>query len=274
MGILRLPRPYDFRLSTERYRAYGPDLANLWHEDGLHRVVEEDEVRITATPSGVDVDPLTEDVERVVTRLLGLSFRLTAFMVWARHDPALDRVVARLSGFRPTLWVDPFEAIVDCITAQQVSLHAAFAIRRRLVQRFGRRARHAYAFPTPARLAEAEPADLVGLGFTQRKAEYVIALARSGLDLDGLRALSDGTVKARLMAVRGLGEWTADWFLARYLGRPAAWPATDLALVRALPLFYPRLGDVRSAGAHFQPFQNLSAQYLIHAYARSRRPSR
>lgn len=71
MGRLRLPRPYDFQVSTERYRAYGPDLANP----------------------------------------------LDAFATWARRDRVLARLVRQLSGFRPTLWVDPFEAVVDCITS-------------------------------------------------------------------------------------------------------------------------------------------------------------
>src|SRR5207247_483806 len=58
MGLLRLPEPYDFELSTERYRAFGPDLANLWLEGSLHRVVGRREVRISAARGGVRVAPL------------------------------------------------------------------------------------------------------------------------------------------------------------------------------------------------------------------------
>ena len=52
-----IPEPYDFELSTERFRVFGRDLANLWHEGGLHRVVDGREVRIDAAPGGVDVEP-------------------------------------------------------------------------------------------------------------------------------------------------------------------------------------------------------------------------
>jgi DNA-3-methyladenine glycosylase II len=263
MPLLALPEPYDFELSTERFRAFGPDLANLWHEGGLHRVVGDREVRIEAAPGGVVVEPLDAQIEPVVRTLLGGPFDLGAFGAWARHaDPVVGRLALRLEGFRPPLAPDPFEALVGSITAQQVSLFAAFAIRNRLIERFGERAEHAYAFPTRERLARAREADVVAGGFSRRKAEYVLALARSDLDLDSLAALPDDEVKALLTAQRGLGEWTADWFLARHLARPRAWPAGDLGLRRAVRAFYGDV-DVRAIGASFDPFQNLTAHYLL-----------
>ncbi len=269
MALLALPAPYDFELSTERYRAFGPDLANLWYEGGLHRVVGDREVRIEAAAGGVDVEPLDGQTEPVVRKLLGLEFDLEAFARWAASaDAALARLVSALAGFRPPLAPDPFEALVTSITAQQVSLFAAFAIRNRLIERFGRRGVHAYAFPTRERLADAREDELVALGFSRRKAEYVIGLARSELDLDALRTLPDDEVKALLRAQRGIGEWTADWFLARHLARPRAWPAGDLALRYAVSAFYGdgrvlSIQETRELGARFDPFQNLTAHYLL-----------
>src|SRR5581483_8777316 len=98
-----------------------------------------------------------------------------------------------------------------------------------LIERFGERAELAYAFPTRERLAAAEEAELVALGFSRRKAEYVVGLARSELDLDGLALLDDDAVRARIPSLRGLGPWTAEWFLARHLARPRAWPVGDIA---------------------------------------------
>ena len=68
-------------------------------------------------------------------------------------------------------------------------------------------------------------------------------------------------MKARLTALRGLGEWTADWFLARHLARPRAWPAGDLGLRKAVGAFYGL--DVHELGHRLDPFQNLSAHYLL-----------
>ena len=261
MTFLALPEPYDFELSTERFRAFGVDLANLWHEGGLHRVVDGREVRIEAAPGGVDVEPLDAATEPVVRKLLGAEFELEPFYAWAAEQPVLDELVQRVAGFRPPLAPDPFETLVTSITAQQVSLFAAFAIRNRLIERFGERGRHAYAFPTRERLAAADEDELVAIGFSRRKAEYVLGLARSDLDLDALAALDDDGVRAQLTAVRGLGPWTAEWFLARHLARPRAWPAGDLGLRKAADVLYGL--DVHELGHRLDPFQNLSAHYLL-----------
>jgi DNA-3-methyladenine glycosylase II len=268
VALVSVPQPYDFLLSTGRLRAFGPDLANVWHEEGVHRVVAGREVRIVAAPGGVAVDPLDEVIEAEVRQLLGLPFALDAFRLFAAADAVLRPLEERLRGFRPVLSPTAWEMLVTSITAQQISLFAAFAVRNRLIERYGERGEHAYSFPTRESLAAAAEEDLLALGFSRRKAEYVLALARGALDLDGLDGLPDDAVKARIVAVRGFGEWTADWFLARYLARPRAWPAGDLALRKAVSAFY---GDghpltteeVRSLAVRFDPFQNLTAHYLL-----------
>jgi len=260
---LAVPDPYDFELSTERYRVFGPDLANLWHEGGLHRVVGGREVRMEAAPGGVDAEPLDAEVEPVVRWLLGLQFELDPFYAFAESESVLARLARGLAGLRPPLAPDPFESLVTSISAQQVSLFAAFAVRNRFVERFGERAVHAYAFPRRERVAEASVEELRSLGFSTRKAEYVVGIARSDLDLDGLRELPDDEIRALLTALPGIGEWTVDWFLARHLARPRAWPAGDLGLRKAVFAFYGEVEDVRGFGARFAPFENLSAHYLL-----------
>jgi 3-methyladenine DNA glycosylase/8-oxoguanine DNA glycosylase len=258
MAFLAVPGPFDFDLTTERFRVFGTDRATLWHEGGLHRAVGGREVRIEAAPGGVEVEPLDGETEPVVRAALGLAFDLDAFYAWAADDDILATVVPRLTGFRPSLSPDPFEMLVGAITSQQVSLYSALAIRNRLIERFGVRAQEAWAFPTRARLAGAREDKLVAVGFSRRKAEYVVALARSELDLEALADLSDDEVRAQLVAQRGIGEWTAEWFLARHLARPNAWPAGDLALRKAVaPL------DIDAGRIRFHPFENLSAHYLL-----------
>ena len=63
--------------------------------------------------------------------------------------------------------------------------------------------------------------------------------------------------------MRGIGPWTAEWFLGRHLARPRAWPVGDLALRKAVDLFYGC--DVHELGPRLDPFQNLSAHYLLTA---------
>ena len=253
--------PYDFERSTERFRAFGRDLANLWHDGGLHRVVGKREVRITAAPNGVAVEPLDAATRPAVDKLLGLEFELAPFYDWACGDPVLRELTQHLAGLRPPLAPDPFESLVTSITAQQVSLFSAFAIRNRMIERFGVRADLAYAFPTRERMERASEDELVAVGFSRRKAEYVVGVARAELDYVALRDLDDDEIRARLTTIRGLGPWTAEWFLARHLARPRAWPAGDLALRKAADVFYGL--DVHELGRRLDPFQNLSAHYLL-----------
>ena len=103
------------------------------------------------------------------------------------------------------------------------------------IERYGIAYEHAHSFPVRERVAQATEAELFAVGFSNRKAEYVIGLARSELDLDELAALPDEEVTARLVSLRGLGEWTADWFLARHLARPHAWPEATWDCERPSP---------------------------------------
>jgi DNA-3-methyladenine glycosylase II len=262
VGLIAVPQPYDFERSLDRFTFWGVDRANVWHKGGLHRVVAGREVRILPANGGVHVDPLDPVTEPVVHKLLGLELDLEGFYAFAQHDPVLAAAVERLRGFRPPLAPDPFEALVSSITAQQVSLFSAFAIRSRLIERFGVRGEHAFGFPTAERIASASEDELVALGFSRRKAEYVLGIARDPFDWDERATLPDDELKARIVARRGLGEWSADWFLARHLARPRAWPAGDLGLRKAVAAFYGE-DDVRAAGDRFDPFQNLAAHYLL-----------
>jgi 3-methyladenine DNA glycosylase/8-oxoguanine DNA glycosylase len=216
-------------------------------------------VNIAPAAGGVDVDPLDDETRPVVMTLLGAPFDLNAFYAWA--DGPMQALTARLHGFRPPLQPNPFEALVSSITAQQVSLFSAVAIRNRLIERFGERVGDAWAFPTRERIAAAHEDELFAVGFTHRKAEYAVALARSDVDLETLALLPDDEVRATITAQRGLGPWTAEWFLARHLARPHAWPAGDLVLRKAALNLY-GVG-VHELAAQLHPFENLSAQYLL-----------
>jgi DNA-3-methyladenine glycosylase II len=219
-------------------------------------------VRIEPAPGGVRVEPGDADLAESVRRYLGAPFDLDAFAAFAATEPVLARLVEGLRGFRPPLAPDPWETLVTSITAQQVSLHAAFAIRNRFIEAFGEQFANAYAFPARERIADVAMQDLTPLGFSRRKAEYVVGLARSDIDLDALAVLPDDEVQTQLTALPGIGEWTADWFLARHLARPDAWPAGDLGLRKAVLHYYGE-EDTRAAGERFTGHKNLAAHYLL-----------
>ena len=268
MTLLAVPQPYDFLASTERFRSYGADLANLWHDGGLHRVVAGRETRLEAAAGGVRLEPWDDALVPAVSHLLGLPFDLGGFWAWARGEPVLARLEEPLRGYRPPLAADPWEMLVTSITAQQVSLHSAFAVRSRLIERFGERHEHAWAFPTRERIAAAGEDEIRAVGFSGRKAEYVTGLARSDLDLGRLASRSDDEVVEAITGVRGLGRWTADWFLARCLARADAWPAGDLGVRKAVSHFYGEgrslsEQETREVGERFGPWRNVACHMLL-----------
>ncbi len=269
MALLVLPQPYDFLASTERFRSYGVDRANAWHDGGLHRVIGGREVRLEAAPGGVEADPADAAILREAGWLLGAPLDLEGFWAWAATaEPTLAQLAGPLRAYRPPLHPDPWEMLVGLITSQQVSLHSAFAVRSRLIERFGVRHGAVWAFPTRERIAQAAESEIREVGFSTRKAEYVIGVARGNLDIARLADLPDGEVIDRITAQRGLGRWTADWFLARALGRPDSWPAGDLGVRKAVSFFYGEGRDldeteVREVGERFGQWRNVACHMLL-----------
>jgi DNA-3-methyladenine glycosylase II len=280
-------------LTLERYRLWGEDPANVYRQGVLCRVLRlgsrrvpfrlearggVDRPRAIVRFEGPDDAATRAALRREAAALLGLDWDLDAFYRHAAGDPVLAPWLRPLRGLRPTLMRDPFEMLVGAISAQQVNLAFAFTTRARLVRRYGEPfvagGIPVYAFPTPAAVAEADPAALRAMQFSTRKAEYIIGLARALAEgrLDGaaLPTLRDTEVIARLTAVRGLGVWTAEWFLARSLGRPDVCPAGDLGVRRAVEgLCFrgrPSTPDrVRRRALAWRPYRTLAVHYLLAA---------
>jgi DNA-3-methyladenine glycosylase II len=172
----------------------------------------------------------------------------------------LDRA-ARRRG-RPD---DAYASLVRTIVGQQLSTKAARTIYARLVGLFGDNP------PTPAELIAADEADLRAAGLSRQKITYLRDLAhrvRSGeLELDTLRELPDEEVAAKVTAVKGLGQWSADMFLMFHLRRPDVLPVGDLGIRRAVETAYglpalPDADDLRTLAGPWRPWRTLACLYL------------
>jgi DNA-3-methyladenine glycosylase II len=195
---------------------------------------------------------------------------------------ALDEAVARLArcypGIVPVLYRDPFTALIRSISAQQVNLRWAATVRARLAQRYG--TRHSIGVwevwtlhPEP--LADARLEDLRALQLTTAKARAVIEVARAAqageLQLDQLDALDDEGLIAHLTGLRGIGRWSAEWFLTRTLGRPRV-VAGDLGVRKAIGRLYdmpvlPTELEVRRATAHWGAAATHAQALALHEIA-------
>jgi DNA-3-methyladenine glycosylase II len=283
--------PLDVAATLARYRLWGDDPANRVEDEVFRRVLRRDgalvpyevrwsgpieDVRLVIHIPGARSAAVAGAAAAEVRRLFGLDFDLPGFYRMAKADPALATLVEPLYGMRPTLSPTPLEMLVGSITAQQVNLSFAFACRARLVRRYGTAVRMGratvWAFPEAAALAGARVRELRALKYSTRKAEYIRDLARAaatgGLDLEALSAAPNGDVITRLTALRGLGRWTADWFLARGCGRGDVCPAGDLAVRKAFDHYYGRgrtLSEeaIRRRSRAWGPYQNLAVHYLL-----------
>ena len=146
---------------------------------------------------------------------------------------------------------DHYGALVRAIVGQQLSTRAARAIYGRLTERFGGRP------PTPEEVLADDPDELrVAVGLSHAKVRYLRSLAEHVLDgslaLDRLGRLPDDEVIAELIAVKGIGAWSAHMFLMFHLQRPDVLPVGDLGIRKAFQAVYglPELPDRGRDGAH------------------------
>ena len=196
---------------------------------------------------------------------------------------AVDQGVGRLRGLYPgvvpVLFADPLAALIRSISAQQVNLRWAAVVRRRLAERYGSRRVvgpwRAWSLEADA-LASARIADLrTSIQLTTAKSLAVIECARAQqageLEIGALRALDDDQLIAHLTRLRGIGHWSAEWFLARTLGRPRV-VAGDLGVRKAIGRLYatddlPTEKEVRRLTSHWEAAGTHAQALALHDLA-------
>ena len=190
----------------------------------------------------------------------------------AARDPDLAAVVATYGP--PPLWArEPgFPTLIHIILEQQVSLASARAAYHRLVSATGKL--------VPERFVALRDGELKTIGFSRQKTTYGRALAEAildgRLDLALIETLDDADAKARLIAIKGIGSWTADIYLLMGLRRPDTWPSGDLALAVAVQRVKrlrkrPTSERLQKVGEAWCPWRAVAARILWHYYLSSPR---
>ena len=181
-------------------------------------------------------------------------------------DPALARAIDAVGPCTLTLERDYYLALVDAIISQQISIKAAAKILERVRALSG-------PAPTliPGHLAALPEEELRAVGCSRAKAvslkDLSVRIVDGELDLDGLSRLPDEEIVAQLVAVKGVGRWTAEMFLIFSLGRPDVWPVDDLGIVIAAQGLYdlparPKRKELLALGEPLRPYRTLAAWYL------------
>jgi DNA-3-methyladenine glycosylase II len=217
-----------------------------------------------------------EAVVLALERLLGLRIDLSAFYELASKRPRMRELASRFRGLKPPRFPTVWEGIVNGIACQQLSLTVGILLLNRLSAARGMafetpdEAR--YSFPRPEDLAVAAPETIRSLGFSAAKTRALIELGREisagRLDLEALGELSNEHAVSRLVELRGIGRWTAEYTLLRGLGRIDLFPGDDIGARNNLerwmrlrgPLDYVRVAHVLS---RWKPYGGLIYFHLL-----------
>jgi DNA-3-methyladenine glycosylase II len=197
----------------------------------------------------------------------------------AKSDPTMAALIERIgkidieerlrrrSEERPP---DAYGALLRGIVGQQLSTKAARSIYNRVLDLFGGKT------PSPRRLLKASEEELRGAGLSGRKVEYIRDLAQHVIDgeleLDRLEQLGDDQVIEEIVAVRGLGRWTAEMFLLFHLERPDVLSGGDLGIRKAIQIEYgmeemPTPLETVAFGERWSPHRSLASIYLWESLA-------
>ncbi len=285
--------PFSFELSAEIF-SDGDSQIRIYQKGVLKQVIRVSEklVLVCISSAGSIQEPLLnvelkskkklteaekEKAKLVVCRLFNLDFDPSPFYEAIRKDRIMKKITERLRGLRSPSTPTVYEALIDSIVEQQISLKAATSIEKRMIKRFGDtievEGELFYAYPTPRALSLTSIDDLRDCGLSQRKAEYVREVseleASRKLNLEGLRGLDDTQkIIEKLDSIRGIGFWTAEMTTIRSTRKWDALPADDVGLRRVISHYYcqgKRISakQARKIAEHWGKWKGLAAFYLV-----------
>jgi len=231
-----------------------------------------------------------EELRRVVVRMFDLDADLSAFREFAARDPILAPLVEQSGGgLRLPQLLDPFEALVRAVLGQQVSVVAAGTMTDRVVRLLGAPVAAAgppavsrsrgpsegaplatefppLVFPLAEDLAQVSVERLRGIGLTRAKSATLIALGRAVADgtvsLAAVRAASAEEAERTLVALPGIGPWTASYVRMRSLGDRDAFPAADLGVIKALAARGIARAEIAAVAGRWTPWRAYAVLHL------------
>jgi DNA-3-methyladenine glycosylase II len=252
-------------------------------ELGITQVGKTERPRLRVSVTGSVSRASHKVLREIVNRMLGLDIDLTPFYEIAAQHAHLNNLAIRFRGMRPPRFPTIFEALVNGVACQQLSLEAGLSSLNKLVAAHGQappsRLEAGKAFPQPAKLAHTSLESLRSLGFSYRKSAAIIEIAsaieRRDFRPDQLNELGDDALQTRLDQLRGVGRWTAEYVLLRGYGRLNIFPGDDVGarnslkrwLGRRQALDYDRTKKILR---RWQPYSGLIYLHLLLKYLEER----
>lgn len=278
--LLRYRPPYDWQAMLDflRLRAIpgiervdGDRYARSISLDGMQGTISVQPGAGNALQATVRVsrlDALPAIIARL-RRVFDLGSDPLALAAQFAHDPVLAALIAARPGLRvPGAW-DGFELAMRAVLGQQITVSAAIRLAGKLVAAHGELLSDphdglTHSFPTPQALAQV---DLAGLGMPRSRAATLSAVAAAAVADPQLFSAGSSLEDAvqRLRAIRGIGEWTAQYIALRQLREPDAFPSADIGLIRALEKLESRPytpAQLQARAEAWRPWRAYAAQHL------------
>ena len=290
---LKCVPPFDFDLSLRLFSG-GDRQIRKYEEGKFWQVVRIDRKLVLVTLEALgtvdkpEVSARLESVQmlsanddqktrQLACALIDADFDLEPFYTDVKKDRIMADIVHKLGGLKIPSAVTVFEALIDSIIEQQISLNVAHVLQTNLIRTFGDSfsldTGVYYGYPTPQELASTRIEQIRKCGLSTRKAEYIRDISRmvaeGKLNLEAFKRYKDvNKIIEELDEIKGIGIWTAELTIVRGMQKYEAIPADDLGLRRTISHFYCKdrkiTGDeARRIAEKWGKWKGLASFYLI-----------
>ena len=250
-------------------------LVNYESEKILFKVSSSDSRLIVDFPIAVPNDEIKQKIERYIIEWFDIDKDLKPFYEMATKDPFLSHLAQQHYGYRIVGMPDLYESLVWAVIGQQINLSFAYTLKQQFVREYGKKLvfkdKEYFLFPEPGIVAYLSMEDLLKIQFSRQKARYTIGISDAFLDgtisKEKLKGLSLIDAKEKLMKIKGIGNWTANYALMKTFRHPDAFPLEDAALSNALRVFLqldrkPTLNEIREVFVRYKDWEAYATIYL------------
>jgi DNA-3-methyladenine glycosylase II len=239
-------------------------------------VMNETRIIVTLQAENAITDQIKEEAYLLIQKMLGLTIDLQPFYLLANKNDFLKALVQQYWGVKPPCFPSIFEALINSIACQQVTLDLGILMINRLAENFGlgfaEDGMISHAFPRPEDLANISEKDLRKLGFSYQKVraikELAINVVSNKPDLTNLEEMTNKEIIEFLSSFRGVGRWSAEYALLRGLGRVSIFPGDDIGAKNNLQrLFHldirPSYEEIKELTSQWHPYEGLVYFHLL-----------
>ncbi len=285
--IVTCPAEFDFNRCLEFLLRSPKEILHYVAEEKVYKAIQVNDrvivIELKAHGNAMKINFLntkctTEEkleIERFVRQWFDLDTDLKPFYELARKDKLLAPLVETYFGYRIIGQPDLFESLIWAVLGQQINLQFAYTLKQRFVEQFGTHvpfeSRIYYLFPRPAVVAGLTDADLLPLQFSKQKSKYVALIAQAFLEgfivQKDLAQLPFDEAKAKLMRIKGVGNWTANYALMKTFRYPNAFPLEDAGVHNAIKRLKkmkqkPTLDQVKKIFSKYKGWEAYATLYL------------